>query len=129
MNRRGIDWRRFKFAHGYIERPKTLRCIRPACRNKIAVPERGRLPEYCSQACRQRAYEIRRRSRPRAVELMASDIMAVRIREEVRKQIQEILQASGARSPSAPPKRKRNAKLTVILGGLESEKSDTEDER
>ena len=54
--------RRLQFALGTTKRPKTLRCR--WCDAKITVDPRGRLPEYCSHGCRQRAYEKRKWAPP-----------------------------------------------------------------
>jgi hypothetical protein len=53
-------------------RPKTIRCRR--CKKKVAVPPRGRVPEYCSASCRQRAYEHSKLHPLRMSKLLEQDI-------------------------------------------------------
>jgi len=74
--------RRFAYAMGYVKRPKTLHCLR--CNAKMTVKPRGRLPTFCSQSCRQRAYEQKKWSRPHPVELLAKDLARADVREAIR---------------------------------------------
>jgi hypothetical protein len=124
--RRGMtDWRRFKHAHGMIKRPKTLRCAWPGCRKKFAVPQRGRLPLYCSHACRQRAYEICKWSRPAAVETLAADMAAAKFRHFLEREVERILRARGVLPPlCAPANQQSKAKLSVVPGGLAPESNE-----
>jgi hypothetical protein len=70
MNR--DDRRRLDYALGRRKRPRTLRCR--WCNSKIEIKPRGRVPEFCSQTCRQRAYEQRKWARPATVEMVARDL-------------------------------------------------------
>jgi hypothetical protein len=61
-------------------RPKTVRCRR--CRAKVLVKRKGPLPLYCSDTCRQMAYQKRRYQGP--MELVAQDIATNRVRAVIR---------------------------------------------
>src|SRR5258708_2119107 len=88
------------------KRPKTVRCRR--CKKKLAVPPRGRIPVFCSAACRQRAYEQRKHGRPAPVELFARDLATVKVRDVIRAIIIEELIKAGLLPPGTPPPTKPN---------------------
>ena len=108
----------------YRRRPKTGRCEH--CKTKIKVKTRGRVPRFCSPACRQRAYERRKWQRPGPVELLAQDIATVKVRDFIRAEIWSLLQAAGLVSPSQtpplmPPRaRQRSTHLRLIEPGGDS---------
>ena len=107
------DNRRFRYAmdraHGRpAKRPKTLRCR--WCKKKIAVQPRGRLPDYCSHSCRQRAYERAKWQQPHLVALR-KDLLRVAVNTEIRRAVSEatdrILREAGLEEYAAPPKKPR----------------------
>ena len=86
------------------KRPKTLRCL--WCRGRIRVGSHGRLPRFCSQTCRQRAYERRKWQRPHLMQHLHDELFDIRVEAAVHR----VLQRQGLASepaPSAPPRRKR----------------------
>jgi hypothetical protein len=99
------------------KRPKTVRCLR--CKTKIDVPPRGRLPDFCSPSCRQRAYEQRKYQRPTLVEALARDIATVQGRDMLRAMIWDLLKQAGLvdepSPPPAPPSpKKKKADLRIV---------------
>jgi hypothetical protein len=86
-------------------RRRSLRC--PVCKLRFKVNSRGRPPTFCSQSCRQRAYEQRRWSRPHPVELLARDIDTARVRDVIRQELREALLAAGIILPPPAPRPKR----------------------
>jgi hypothetical protein len=111
-----IDQRRLRFELGQIKRPKTLRC--EWCRARFKLPDRGRLPRFCSHTCRQRAYEKRKWGRPRAVEALAQDIAEGRLQGYVRSEIRRMLELAGVRlPPDDPPGGRPGRKFTWVPGG------------
>jgi hypothetical protein len=86
-------------------RRRSVRCS--VCKTRFKVNSRGRPPTFCSQSCRQRAYEQRRWSRPHPVELLARDLDTARVRNVIRQEVREALLAAGIIPPSPAPKPKR----------------------
>jgi hypothetical protein len=82
-----------------------VRC--PVCKTRFKVNLRGRPPTFCSQSCRQRAYEQRRWSRPHPVELLARDLDTASVRNFIRQEVREALLAAGIVLPPPAPKPKR----------------------
>jgi hypothetical protein len=101
---------------GYAKRPKTVRC--QWCRKRFAVPVRGRLPNYCSDSCRQRAYQKRKWRGEGPVALLAKDLAHLRVREWLRKEIWALLVQAGLAAPHSPvpplPPQRSRAKLTLV---------------
>ena len=99
------DNRRLDYRLGGIykqprKRPKTLRC--GWCKEKFKVGRRGRLPDFCSHSCRQRAYE-RSKWGPGLREVLARDLATVRGREVIRAEIWTLLKQLGLVSEPNPP--------------------------
>ena len=85
---------------GRRRRPRTTRCKR--CKGKIKVKNKGRVPKYCSQSCKQEAY-LRRRFRS-PLELVARDLARIEVREFIRTTIEDILVQQGLmKSNMLPP--------------------------
>jgi len=76
-----------------IKRPKSIKC--GVCKTRVKIKGRGRVPEFCSQSCRQRAYQKRKWQRPYSVELLARDIATLRVRTAIRAEIWAIMQQLG----------------------------------
>jgi hypothetical protein len=91
-------------------RPRTVRCR--GCRKPIRVKGKGRIPTYCSQACKQEAYLKRRHRGP--MELLAQDIATVRVRAVIRQEVMYCLTQLGLVSPGTPPPSKPKAKATAL---------------
>jgi hypothetical protein len=112
MNR--DERQRLDYALGRRKRPRTLRCR--WCNSKIEIESRGRVPEFCSQSCRQRAYEQRKWARPAAVELVARDLATAKVREAIRAEAWNLLRQIGVVSaPQPPPAPTRSPKPTLRL--------------
>ncbi len=110
--------RRFGYMAGFTKRPKTLRCLR--CKTKLPVKPRGRLPQFCCQTCRQRAYEKRKWGRPTVVEALAFDLAHSKIKAALRGEIWSLLQQVGLVEEASPPpitKPRRTPDLKLIKGG------------
>jgi hypothetical protein len=90
MNR--DERRRLDYALGRQKRPRTLRCR--WCKTKIEIKPRGRVAEFCSQTCRQRAYEQRKWTRPVAIEAVAGDLATTKVREAIRAEAWSLLSGS-----------------------------------
>jgi hypothetical protein len=96
-------------------RAKTALC--ETCRTRFKVPSRGRLPTFCSSACRQRAYDKRKWGRPRPVELLAADLAHAKVRDWLRREIWGLLVQAGLVPRNSPPPalpRTKKPKLTVV---------------
>ena len=94
-------------------RPRQVRCR--GCRDPIRVKGKGRIPTYCSQACKQEAYLKRRHCGP--MELLAQDIATVRVRAVIREELMYCLARLGFVSPGTPPPSppsKPKAKATTL---------------
>ena len=95
-------------------RPKTMRCR--GCGRRIKVSAKGRVPTFCGQGCKQRAYLKRRRVGP--MELLARDIATVQVRAVIRDEIWKLLRQAGLVGgdlPPAPTKPRRSGpQLRVI---------------
>jgi hypothetical protein len=91
-------------------RPRTVRCR--GCRDPIRVKGKGRIPTYCSQACRQEAYLKRRHRGP--MELLAQDIGTVHVRAVIRQEVMYCLAELGLVSPRTPPPPKPKAKVPAL---------------
>jgi hypothetical protein len=96
-----MDKRRIAFEMRRGPRPKTLHCV--GCRKKFDVQARGRLPLFCSQSCRQRAYEKRRWSRPSVVEALAQDLATSEGRAIMRNEVLAILRQYRLITYPTPP--------------------------
>lgn len=84
-------------------KPKKRRCA--WCRNDFRPSGRGRPPRFCSQSCRQRAYEGRLAQHP--LRLLERDLAAAKSAEHIRKIVVDVLVDLGLIDP--PPKRKRGS--------------------
>jgi hypothetical protein len=77
----------------------------------IAIKAKGRIPTYCGQGCKQRAYLNRRLSGPMV--LLAQDIATVKVRDLIRREVWDILLKTnlvhGSPPPPDRPTRKRPA--------------------
>jgi hypothetical protein len=82
------------------------------------VPARGRLPNYCSDSCRQRAYQKRKWRGEGPVALLAKDLAHIRVREWLRKEIWALPVQAGLASPHRPvppiPPQPQRAKLKLV---------------
>ena len=104
-----------RFVSVLAKRPRTLRCR--WCNSKIEIKPRGRVPEFCSQTCRQRAYEQRKWARPAAVEMVARDLATAKVREVVRSEAWHLLRQMGlvvAAEPPPTPKKPRKPTLRLV---------------
>jgi len=72
-------------------RPKTVSCRR--CKTKIKVKSKGPLPLYCSQVCKQRAYERRKHSG--LMVALAQDLATVKVRDVIRAEVRSVFQEAG----------------------------------
>jgi hypothetical protein len=89
-----------------MKRPKTARC--GFCKARLKIKPRGRVPTFCSQGCRQRAYQRRRWQRPHPIELLARDLATVQVRDVIRAEIWAIMVQLGwvdERAPAPKPPR------------------------
>jgi hypothetical protein len=86
-------------------RPRSTRC--KGCGRSIKVAIKGRVPTYCGQPCKQRAYKKRQLSSPMV--LLSQDIATMKVREIIRREIWDILTRAGlvSGSPPLPDKPKR----------------------
>src|SRR5258708_6826365 len=91
-------------------RPRTVRCR--GCRDAIRVKGKGRIPTYCSQACKQEAYLKRRHRGP--MELLSQDIATMRVHAVIRQEVMYCLARLGLVSPRTPPPSKPRAKATTL---------------
>jgi hypothetical protein len=107
------EFRRSRYFLGWAKRPKTLRC--QWCKTKLKVAPRGRLPVFCCQTCRQRAYERRKWSRPHAVEALAKDIATARVRGAIRQEIWMALRELGLTTEPEPPPRSPGSRPALRL--------------
>ena len=106
----------------FRRRPKTVGCR--GCGKRIKVSAKGRVPTFCGQSCKQRAYLKRRRVGP--MELLAQDIATVKVRAVIRDEIWKILTQAGlvgGNLPPPPPKPRR-AQLRVIDTASDDSKTD-----
>ena len=87
-------------------RPGSVRC--KACKQRIKLKPKGRVPIYCSATCRQHAYLTNKYRGP--MELLQQDIATVRFRDFIRREIWEVLkQAKLVATPEPPPPPKPKA--------------------
>jgi hypothetical protein len=81
----------------------------------MKVRPTGRLPVFCCQTCRQRAYEKEKHRRPHPVEALAKDIATMRVRTIIRAEIWAALRELGlvdaAKPPPGPPSRRPALRL------------------
>ena len=105
-------------------RPKTLRCR--GCGQRIKVSAKGRVPTFCGQGCKQRAYLKRRRVGP--MELLAQDLATARVRAVIRDEIWKILTQAGLVGGDLPPPptkpRRAGPQLRVIDTAADDTKTD-----
>jgi len=80
-------------------RPRTVRC--QGCKSVIKTKAKGRVPTYCGQTCKQRAYFNRRLSEP--LVLLARDIATVTVRGIIRREVWDILLKANVVSRFSPP--------------------------
>jgi hypothetical protein len=111
--------RRTAYMTAGAPRPKTLRC--QWCSDRMKVNAQGRVPEFCSQSCRQRAHERRKWQRPKPVELLAQDVATMRVRNLLRAEIWAVLQEVGLINskwpvPPIPRIPRRAPKLRLVEG-------------
>ena len=94
-------------------RRKTALC--PNCKRRFKIGLRGRPPTFCSRVCRQRAYELRKWSRPHPIELLARDIDTAQVQDVIRQIVRELLVEAGINNlPPPPPKPKRQPALRLV---------------
>ena len=84
---------------GRRRRPRTTRCKR--CKTEIKVKNKGPVPKYCSQSCKQEAY-LRRRFRS-PLDLVARDLASIEFRDFIRRTIVDILVQQGLVKNNLPP--------------------------
>jgi hypothetical protein len=80
-------------------RPGSVRC--KACKQRIKLKPKGRVPTYCSATCRQHAYLMHKYQGPLA--LLQQDIATVRFRDFIRREIREVLKQVGLFDMPEPP--------------------------
>jgi hypothetical protein len=61
------------------------------CKRRFKAASRGRFPYFCSQTCRQRAYEVRRAGGGSAIAALRRDIDTIRVQEVIRKEIRNLM--------------------------------------
>ena len=90
-------------------RPRTTRCKR--CEAKIKVKNKGPVPKYCCQSCKQEAYLTRRLQPvlPISLRLLSHDLASIELKEIIRTTLMELLVQQGlvpqpTKNKSAPPK-------------------------
>ena|ERR1700676_2107054 len=96
-------------------RPRTVRC--KGCKRVIATKAKGRIPTYCGQGCKQRAYLNRRLSGP--LVLLAHDIATVQVRDIIRREVGDLLLEANVVSGSPPPPERPTRKrpeLRIVRG-------------
>jgi hypothetical protein len=77
-----------------------------ACKAKIKVQPKGRVPKFCSRNCRQRAYEHNRALGPTMVpmSILARDLETAQVRGAIRAEIRAILRGDMGFDPPTPPR-------------------------
>ena len=90
------------------KRVKKLRCER--CRKLFLPPSKGRRPKYCSQSCRQRAYEARRAQQIVPEFLLGRDMEDIRTKAGVERAVVDVLREHGF----LPPSPKTKTRLRVV---------------
>ena len=93
-------------------RPRTKKC--KWCRKTIKIASRGPVPTYCSQSCKQRAYERRKYRGPMLA--LIEDTETVKLRALIRNEITNILTENGviARPTPRPVKPIASPKLRLV---------------
>jgi hypothetical protein len=95
------------------KRPRTVRCQQ--CKMGIKVKDRGPVPRYCSNSCRQTAY-LERRLTPMA--MLAEDIATARVRALIRTELWSLLRelglVPGSQPPPPPEPKPRKPNLHVV---------------
>jgi hypothetical protein len=97
------------------------------------LKSRGRPSTSCARSCRQRAYELRKWSRPHPVELLIRDIDTARIRDCIRQQVREVLLETGNTHLLHHPNRgdavricaSSNSELRLGLRNIQRKKGDS----
>jgi hypothetical protein len=84
-------------------RARRLRCIR--CNKLFNRPQRGRLPDYCSQSCRQRAYESRRALGSTPSFLLQHDMDDIRTKDGIKRAVVDVLRELGFLAQPLPQQR------------------------
>jgi hypothetical protein len=115
LTKKSDERRRIDYTLGRCDRPRTLRCRR--CNAMIKVNPHGRIPEFCSQTCRQRAYEKRKWARPAAIEIVARDLATTKLRAAIRAETLSVMRQMGfvsAPEPPPPPKKKPKPMLRLV---------------
>jgi hypothetical protein len=92
---------------GRRRRPRTTRCKR--CKAKIKVKNKGPVPKYCCQSCKQEAY-LRRRFRPPLGLLVERDLANIELREIIRTTLIDILVEQGLLKSNLPPPNRHKPK-------------------
>ncbi len=90
------------------KRVTKLRCGR--CRKPFLPQSKGRRPNYCSQSCRQRAYEARRAQQKVPELLLGRDIEDIRTKGGVERAVVDVLRKLGF----LPPTPKTKPRLRVV---------------
>jgi len=82
-------------------RQRTAKCKH--CRKPIKVAAKGRIPTYCGQTCRQRAYERRKHRGP--LFALIEDVHATKLREMIRTEVRKFMEGIGVvdNTPSPEP--------------------------
>ena len=94
------------------------------CKRKFRPKAKGRRPLYCSDSCRQRAYERRRIEKEIAqripMRLLGGDMEGIKTRDGVTRAVVDVLRELGLiATPSFPTK--RGPKLRVIQDDKEND--------
>jgi hypothetical protein len=84
---------------GRRRRPRTILCKR--CKAQVKVKNKGPVPKYCSQSCKQEGY-LRRRFRS-PLELVARDLASIELRAVIWTTIMDILVQQGLVKSNLPP--------------------------
>jgi hypothetical protein len=87
-----------------------------ACKAKIKVQPKGRVPKFCSRNCRQRAYEHNRALGPTMVpmSILARDLETAQVRGAIRAEIRAILRDMGFDPPTPPRATEPKTHLRVV---------------
>ncbi|MBA4033192.1 MAG: hypothetical protein C0480_01110 [Bradyrhizobium sp.] len=86
-------------------RPKTVRCAK--CKRSIRVKPQGRIPVFCSPACRQAAFKRLKRAKQQALPRAPTDFVTAH-EVQHREMTWRLLQDAGLvpRDQPPPPKQK-----------------------
>ena len=85
---------------GRRRRPRTTQC--KLCKTQIKVKNKGPVPKYCSQSCKQEGY-LRRKFRSPLELVAARDLASIQLREVIWTMIMDILVQHGLVTSNLPP--------------------------